>query len=137
MTSPSTTQVMTDRRCLHMQSLRPSSRLFLTSMRSLRDKDPSRRIVLVNECSFLGPLVTTFGARGLRPSAQTQSTPLLVKCISRVTRHESLWYIHLLAADHAILFDQYNPEACSVTVPSGSLRYRFPRGVASSMFEVP
>ncbi len=38
-------------------------------LRSLHDKDPSRPIVLVNECSFLGPLATTFGARGLRPDA--------------------------------------------------------------------
>ncbi|KAF9055330.1 putative UDP-glucuronosyltransferase 2A3 [Hymenopellis radicata] len=38
-------------------------------LRSLRDKDPSRPIVLVNECSFLGPLATTFGAPGLRPDA--------------------------------------------------------------------
>ncbi|KAF8915056.1 putative UDP-glucuronosyltransferase 2A3 [Mucidula mucida] len=38
-------------------------------LQSLRDKDPSRRIVLVNEGSFLGGLATTFGARGLRPDA--------------------------------------------------------------------
>ncbi|KAF9055259.1 glycosyltransferase family 1 protein [Hymenopellis radicata] len=38
-------------------------------LRSLRDKDSSRPIVLVNECSFLGSLATTFGARGLRPDA--------------------------------------------------------------------
>ncbi len=38
-------------------------------LQSLRDKDPSRPIVVVNEIVFLGGLATTFGARGLRPDA--------------------------------------------------------------------
>ncbi|KAF9001646.1 glycosyltransferase family 1 protein [Hymenopellis radicata] len=36
---------------------------------SLRDKDPSRPIVLVNENTFLGGFATIFGARGLHPDA--------------------------------------------------------------------
>ncbi|KAF9004501.1 UDP-Glycosyltransferase/glycogen phosphorylase [Hymenopellis radicata] len=38
-------------------------------LQSLRDKDPSRPIVLLNECAFLGGLATTLGARGLHPDA--------------------------------------------------------------------